>query len=762
MPPTGIRGDPELRSRVVAALRAGVKGLGKSAAEAALASVLGAKPSVPLRQLDDYLRQRAHAFTDPGVRPPQALVQLASVLADAGYRVTRAACARCGGTDARSLRHQRPDGRICDNCARRARVRACARCGRTAQITARGPEGGLCIRCYTADPARREPCSGCGQRRRVTRRLDNGAPVCPRCHQRPLRRCADCGANAPVQAITDAGPVCRTCYTAHQPQRVCGRCGRRRPIATRATATTPDLCTGCYRGAEGQCATCGRWRYGHHHNGVFCCASCLPRPSRPCTRCGRRRPVHADWPAGPVCGACYTHARNHPAPCGACGTTRVLTGTSSGGTPICGPCVGERDYACTGCGRPGYLYAHQHCRWCVLAERVGDLLAGPDGHLADQLVPLHDALTDTDRPESMLGWLRRNASARLLAELARRPEPLSHTLLDRLPPGPRLHYIRQVLILAGVLEARDDYLDRVGPWLRDLLAELPAHHRPILQPFAHWNVLHRARQRTRQAGPVSQAAGRHKRTLIRTAARFLAWLDDHQLTLGQLTQDQLDQWLTTTRSSHQLRPFIHWTNQRELTTNLQVPDRPRGDPSRFLTEDQRWAQLRECLNNTTIPLKVRVAGSLILLLGARISHVLELTTDDITTSSTGTVTLNLGTHPIQLPPRLATLVTQLASNPSTHSTLRTHHNRPALLFPGRPPTRPLNPAAFSKTLTRHGITTHTGRNAALIDLAGDLPSSVLADLLGLNPKTTARWSHATQHNWSSYLAARNRNTDPCK
>jgi len=743
--------DPHVGDRVVAAMVASVPGLSQAQAVAALAKA-NVVPGVPLRQVDDYLAIRPHALRDLGDLPPWPLVRLMWALAEDGYPVPRPRCARCAVVKP-NLRHPRADGRICDSCAKLDRSRPCARCGRLRPIE-RTVEGGICGNCWNYHPDRQEPCTGCGQPRRPARRLADGSALCNSCYQRPARTCTDCGDQAPVQAITDAGPVCRICYRVHQPRRLCGRCGRNRPVAVRATETSPDICLACHRGPEGDCVVCGRHRHGHTYNGAFRCDNCIPRPLRECSRCYRRRTVQAVWPTGPVCSTCYRAVRDNPQPCATCGEVRVLTAVDGSGAGACGPCVGARDYSCGGCGRPGFLYADERCQWCVLDTRVRDLLTGPDGRIAAELVPLHVALTDTDRPASLIGWLGKpTGSARLLAELAGRGEPISHDLLDQLAPAPGLHYLREVLILAGTLPPRNENLERIGPWLRQLLADVPARHTDILQPFAHWNVLHRARRRAHRDGPRVPYAGKYSRDQILAATRFLTWLDDHDLHLGQVDQRHLDDWLTTAPGAGFLRSFIQWTNQRQLTHRLSVPVAVKAEPGRYLADDQRWSQLRDCLNNTAIPLKIRVAGALILLLGIGTSRVCQLSTADIVATEAAEVTLNLGKQPVQLPPRLAVLVTQLVSDSPTPSALRPRSG-PRLLFPGRPPTRPQHPTSLGRSLARWGISPHAGRNAALLDLATDLPASVVADLLGLHPGTAVKWSKITKRDWASYLASR--------
>jgi hypothetical protein len=57
-------------------------------------------------------------------------------------------------------------------------------------------------------------------------------------------------------------------------------------------------------------------------------------------------------------------------------------------------------------------------------------------------------------------------------------------------------------------------------------------------------------------------------------------------------------------------------------------------------------------------------------------------------------------------------------------------------------------------LRRHEIDTLPSRNAALIALAGQLPTPVLADALGIHIHTARHWASYLQRDWSTYLAER--------
>jgi hypothetical protein len=134
----------------------------------------------------------------------------------------------------------------------------------------------------------------------------------------------------------------------------------------------------------------------------------------------------------------------------------------------------------------------------------------------------------------------------------------------------------------------------------------------------------------------------------------------------------------------------------------------------------------------------RVAGLLVLLFGQRPGKISGLTTDSVGLDG-GLTSLTLGTTPIRVPEPLATLLHQLVRQRRQITRVPVGGPGP-WLFPGLHPGRPVLPATISRRLARIGVDTVTGRAGALLQLAGELPPTVLADLLGLRPKTAVAWS----------------------
>ncbi len=291
--------DPDggSRARVISCLITSVPGLDTAAAQRVLATAR-TDHGRALREVDALLKEHPNALVTTPATYPLALVRLGHALIEAGYQTVAApACAGCGKITI-DLRRKTTSGCVCGACAARGSTGTCARCGQVRRINARRPEGGICSACYDKDEQVVTECGGCGRTRRAAARMPDGSARCQFCATRAARTCSACGQQRTVAGTTGAGPVCASCYQA--PQRPCGRCGQTRKIARRATASTPDLCYSCYKGALAVCSVCRETRPCQRiSSGSPICRNCRTRPPRPCFRCGRARPVQAEWPAGP-------------------------------------------------------------------------------------------------------------------------------------------------------------------------------------------------------------------------------------------------------------------------------------------------------------------------------------------------------------------------------------------------------------------------------------------------------------------------------
>ena len=399
------------------------------------------------------------------------------------------------------------------------------------------------------------------------------------------------------------------------------------------------------------------------------------------------------------------------------------------------------------------MLEHGRCARCTLTSTLEELFGNSVPGAGDQLRQLAEALTASTRPRATLRWLRGNGGGAILAGLAAGHDPVTHDLLDQLPPTRSLHFLRDRLVATGVLPERPEYLDRIPVWVDQLTAAKPDAHARLIRTYAQWDALRRAR---RQAGPRPGAGqARVVRAKVRAASEFLEWLTGHRLDLATVRQGHLDRWLVTHRPdvARDLSPFLSWARQRRLCGQLAIPRRPRSEPLPGLPDDQRWQHLHTCLTGTTpLPLAARAAAAVALLYGAPLTQVLALRDTDILTIS-GRSHLRLGKHPALLPPAVARLAGQQATAAAAKPAAP---NGTRWLFPGRASVRPVTALAVTRQLNQHGIHVRAGRTAALAELAGQLPPAVLASLLGMHPATADRWSRRIASDWTAYLHARAR------
>jgi hypothetical protein len=99
----------------------------------------------------------------------------------------------------------------------------------------------------------------------------------------------------------------------------------------------------------------------------------------------------------------------------------------------------------------------------------------------------------------------------------------------------------------------------------------------------------------------------------------------------------------------------------------------------------------------------------------------------------------------------ASFSTELISNGRTHTGTGSLAASP-WLFPGGLPGKPITAARLGSRLRALGVGAQTGRRAALLDLAGQLPAAVLADLVGLAPAIAVKWMRQAGGDWSSCAA----------
>ena len=726
-----------------------------------------------------------------------------SVITEAGrvcvgcrQRQTRQRCGWCG--EARAVAaHDDGGNPVCGRCRSndQARWRPCGLCGKVRQPIA-VVDGVMLGRCCYVPLSRR--CTVCGLAKAVRRQPGRGS-VCRDCRSVPVLDCASCGLDAPAPQPSAAGshaqgaavvlcarcragepapcsgcglPTvgraqdgtvrCPDCYT--RPQGVCGRCGHHRPIARLATGDDLDLCGACWRGPVTECAACGQRRPCRgERTGTMLCETCRLGNPQPCSICGRTKRIEAHWPDGPVCAACYRQARVVHGACSRCGqVTRLLRHTR--GEPACPVCLGRPNYGtCVNCGTiENWLPRRGRCTRCAVAARLRELLApGPasegDTTGTAALESLRVVLGEASSQRAVLDWLtrRRSPGRDLLERLARGEVECSHEGLDAVDQTVALSRLRHLLVAAGVLPDRDPVLAATTRWMTKFLTGVTDQHDTfLLRCYLRWKLLPPLRAASEKA-PLTDAAGYATRYRLRDSAQFLAFLRERGRHLEDCRQEDLDMWVTCHPSSpSSIGSFWTWATRRGDMPRLRIPRRPeaRTCPP-VASRDERWALARALLHDDGIETADRVAGCLVLIYGQRPVRIVRLTTDDVVLPGSADqcpMRIRLGPTPVEIPDPLAGHVRALLTQQRGPTTAAVTSN---WLFPSRTAMgRPIRPGTLSTRLARLGLTPEIHRSGALLDLAAQIPPTVLADVLGIAAVTAERWADLAGRDRDIYLA----------
>ncbi|WP_236244440.1 hypothetical protein [Streptomyces sp. CC210A] len=454
-------------------------------------------------------------------------------------------------------------------------------------------------------------------------------------------------------------------------------------------------------------------------NGDGLCESCARR-REPCVDCGRTMRVYGRIDAGPLCTVCY---RKHPSSrrhCVQCGTHERL----------------HHFGLCAGCAAPRQLHA-------ALANHSGDL--------RPELEPVFSALADY-KASSLLLWLSHEQPKQILRTLAEGTGPVTHATLDAMPELRAVTYLRAALVHTDVLPARDEQLASLQRWLSPFLQRVEdSQERALISRFATWVHLRRLRSRARRR-PITHGQCQTVRHDIYAAVALQRWLRQHGSSLSTCDQAQIDDWLAQAGRKHtQARSFLTWSAARGHIPTVHVP--PRGTSrgaEQLAEEDERWEISKRLLHDTELALTDRVAGCLVVLYGQPVSRIARLTTDKILTGAGG-VQLQLGSRPVEIPEPLGSLLLELTRSRQAFAVLGQNEQGP-WLFPGGRAGQAMTASHLTVRLNRLGIRARASRNTALLDLAAQIPASVLSDVLGISITCAVAWSHDAGNTRLGYAA----------
>lgn len=133
---------------------------------------------------------------------------------------------------------------------------------------------------------------------------------------------------------------------------------------------------------------------------------------------------------------------------------------------------------------------------------------------------------------------------------------------------------------------------------------------------------------------------------------------------------------------------------------------------------------------------MRVAAGLVLIFGQPVYRVAAMKTHQVTVEG-GRVAIRFGRDDLDVPEPFATLLASLYGSRANLQTAA--HRESRWLFPGYTPGQHINPIHLADQLREHGdappLATRAG---AWRQLSRQIPSSILAEVLGISPTTAMK------------------------
>ena len=324
-------------------------------------------------------------------------------------------------------------------------------------------------------------------------------------------------------------------------------------------------------------------------------------------------------------------------------------------------------------------------------------------------------------------------AAQMLRQLGLGQIPLTHDAFHRLQPWRIAAHLEELLMASGVLPAADKYICSFQRWLPGHLAGIadPGHAKTI-RLFATWHVLPRLRARADKSH-ITPSIRRFAAEQIKYATGFLCWLAERNSTLASCRQIDIDAWYAH-NSEHGrtcLRAFLNWAMQsRQCRRSLSMPAM-KVSRRAALSEDERLDALGRLLTGSDIPMRLRIAGIIVLLYAQLLTRVVRLTVDDVLHDGETTL-LRLGEPASPLPAPVASLLQEYIAGRANMTTAASPASR--WLFPGRRACQPCRPDHLSALLGKAGVPASAARGAAIRQQLLEMPP----------PSSPALWATTTK------------------
>lgn len=462
-----------------------------------------------------------------------------------------------------------------------------------------------------------------------------------------------------------------------------------------------------------------------------------------CCRCARAdRRINCEFPDGPICVVCFGRVLRHVGTCDQCGHVGPTPGRT-GTERLCSSCTGLGRFSCSTCDADDQpMIGRTCCNRCKSRQRVVAAL-DLDG---ERSAPITEAIEVLARrlPNTIRAWLTRNQTViAMIRSVHADQRPFRHEDFDALDRRSVAKNLRREFIEAGLLEDRHHGLDLFDRWTRSFLDSIDdSEHHKTLHAYIRWSQRRRL-EAAIEVGTIKAGSFRVARRYIRAADRFLRSTDAAGTDLASCDQHLVDRWFADgNTNATSVLSFLIWAKQQRLIDpRISLPV-PKTATANGMTTDQRIEVVRHLLNAKELSPGDRLAGLLVAVYAQPVTKISRMRREDVDLSRRP-ATVRLGQRAIELDEHVAAVCAEHLAAPGVGDV--------GWLFPGRTAGQPVSSHGLGERLRLHGVT-REARVSALHDLTRQVPSTILADLIGYNRFVIANRAGVLAEPWQLYAA----------
>lgn len=389
---------------------------------------------------------------------------------------------------------------------------------------------------------------------------------------------------------------------------------------------------------------------------------------------------------------------------------------------------------CTRCAQMDHLNRDRLCKRCRTADLLDTVFTRETLTAQPKLAVLYEHLKAA-QPSYVLQIRRQSHVWTTIVKVAALREPVTHAHLDEMASARAISQLRSLLVQLGVLEERDEYGAAFQKVAAREIATLPHRKDQLaLRRYIRRRRLYRERA---EKVTVSQAA--NDRYEVRVILSLIRAINADGDTIETARQKTLDDWAAHASAAFRVRRFVKWCADVGLNRQLIAPPASRlifSLGGRMSTGNEN--ALRQALTEETHSPRMRLAVLLTTVYAVRVHRIAELRRDTLRLVE-GQPRLRLGRLELELPMVSAPWVAAILDGISIRHRVGGSRRDETWIFPGYRHNDHMLASSLATKLRAIGVSPARAHQASAAALITQVPTSVIARLLGISLNTASEW-----------------------